>query len=89
MYTGKVAHTACYDHKTLVLDGAGMGAYLNARIGVLRVGKERNEQYLHALVCHDARKFRELHVITYQHTDFGAVRIERLQGFAATQSPGS
>ena len=54
VHLGQVAHTACDHHETFVLDGAGMGADLHARIGILRIREERHEENLHPLGGHNA-----------------------------------
>ena len=87
VYTGKIAYTAGYHYETLVFDGAGMGTHLYAAVSILRIGKKRHKEYLHALVRHDAAQFRELYIVAYQYAYLGTVRIESLDGLAAAQSP--
>ena len=87
VYTRQVADTTRNDHKTFVLDGAGMGTDLDTAIGVLRIGHEGDKQNLHALVGHDTRQLGELHVVADQDTYLGTIRIERLQRLASAQAP--
>ena len=87
MHAGKVADAAGNGHETLVLDGPGLCADPHARVSVLRVGEERHEEDLHALVGHDARQLGELDVVADQHADAGAVRVEGLHHAAAAQTP--
>ena len=72
----QVAYTAGYHYKALVFDGTSMGAHLYAAVSILRIGKERNKEYLHALVRHDAAQFGELYIVAYQHAYLSTVRIE-------------
>ena len=88
MHAGKIAYTAGYHYKALVFDGTSMGAHLYAAVSILRIGKERNKEYLHALVRHDAAQFGELYIVAYQHAYLSTVRIESLDGLASAQSPG-
>ena len=87
VHLGQVAYAAGDHHEAFVLDGAGMGAHLHARIGILGVGKERHEEDLHPLGGHNARELRKLHVVANQHADLRAVRLECFDRFAAAQSP--
>ncbi len=75
-----------YHYKALVFDGTSMGAHLYAAVSILRIGKERNKEYLHALVRHDAAQFGELYIVAYQHAYLSTVRIESLDGLASAQS---
>ena len=50
MHTRQVAHAARYHHEALVLDRPGLGTHTNPRVTVLRIRKERHEEYLHPLV---------------------------------------
>ena len=88
VHAGKIAYTAGYHYKALVFDGTSMGAHLYAAVSILRIGKERNKEYLHALVRHDAAQFGELYIVAYQHAYLSTVRIESLDGLASAQSPG-
>ena len=87
VHAGQVAHAAGDDHEALVLDGTGMGADLDAAVGILRVGQEGNEEDLHPLVGHDAGQFGELHVVAYQDAYLGAIRLEGLNHLASAQAP--
>ena len=85
--TGQVADASGDGNEALVLDGAGMGADADAGIGVLRVGEERNEKYLHTVVGHQAGQFREFHIVADEHADFCAVGVECLYAASAAETP--
>ena len=63
VHTGQVAHTTRNGDITLVLHGASLGTDLHTRIGILRIGVEGHEEYLHALLGHEAREFGELYIV--------------------------
>lgn len=54
VHTGQVAHTARNGHIALVLDGTGLGAYTHTGVSVLGIGHEGHEEYLHAVLSHEA-----------------------------------
>jgi len=87
VYFGQVAYATGYDYEAFVLDGTGMCADSYTGIGVLGIGEERNEQYLHTFAGHDSGEFGELDIVTNQDSDFGAVGLESPNGFTAAQSP--
>ena len=87
VHLGQVAHATGNDHEALVFDGPGLSADPYARVGILRVGEEGDEEYLHAFAGHDARQLGELDIVADEHAYLGAVGLEGADGFAAVQAP--
>ena len=87
VYFGQVANATGLDYEAFVLDGTGLGADSYTGIGVVGIGEERNEQYLHTFAGHNSGEVGELDIVTNQDSDFGAVGLESPNGFAAAQSP--
>ena len=75
-------------YKALVFDGTSMGAHLYAAVSILRIGKERNKEYLHALVRHDAAQFGELYIVAYQHA-LSLIHIYPIRPYALLGTPSS
>lgn len=87
MNTWQVAHATSYSHITLVLDGTSLGANPHAGVSILGIGHEWHEENLHAILCHQAGKLWELHIIANDDTYLATVSIEGLDMATATQAP--
>ena len=83
----QVADTARNGNVTFVFDGPCLGADTHAVVCVLCICIERDEQYLHSLVCHKTRQFREFYVIAYQNANASAVGVECLDLRTLAETP--
>ena len=63
VHTWQIADAAGDDDEAFILYGTRMSAYAHARVGILRVGQERDKQNLHSLVGHQARQLRKFHIV--------------------------
>ena len=50
--TRQVAHTTRNGYIALILDGTRLGTNSYSGVSILRIGHERNEENLHAILCH-------------------------------------
>lgn len=78
MHTRQVAYTTCNRHITLILDSTRLCTNSHTRVGILRIGHKWHKEYLHTILCHQTREFRELHIIADDNTNLTTVGIKSL-----------
>jgi len=87
LYARKIARVSRHDEVALIFNSAGLATISHAQIALPRIGRERHEDDLGALIDKVASELWEFSVVADEHADGATVGVDNRKLIASFDVP--